>query len=156
LNLEREILFHMYRKPHRFSTRACNPMFDTFGDRHIVALFKLQQVVAFKFQSSAAAHDNHPLIPVLIVPKARRAPVRMRDDTLYLSGRIFKKSQKIFAIYSLCKLRENISSAARHAGRLQASAPDCRHVDDSSFAQRRWILQRMDYGVDHLLHSHKT
>jgi hypothetical protein len=127
-----------------------------FGDRHAVAFLQLDQLIAFKLQRRAAAHDDYPLVPVLIIPKARRTAVGVRNDSLDLGGRIFEKSQEIFSIRSLWKLRKNISGAPSHASLSQARAPDSCHVDDSLLARWRRILERRDYRVDHLLDGDKS
>ena len=87
----------MHREPEGGFAGLRDTMAYMARDNDIIAFFQFDDLAAGEFQRRAAAQDNHLFIFFLIVPKARRAFVRMRDDALDPDRRISPQASNSFA-----------------------------------------------------------
>ena len=73
---------NMHGEPNRFWIGLLNSMLHMARNRHMIALFHSHKLSPFELQGRFPAHYDDPLVLILIVPKTRRATVRLRDNTL--------------------------------------------------------------------------
>jgi hypothetical protein len=82
-------------EPNCFRTGLLNSIFHMARNRHIIALFHTHELSLFELQGRFPAHHDDPLVLILIIPKAERAAVGPRNDTLDLDGGCIEQAQRL-------------------------------------------------------------
>src|SRR5262245_59815732 len=87
---------NMYRQPDCVWIGPLNSMSHMAWNRHMIARVHPDELSPLELHTRFAAHHNDPFIFILIVPKAGRAAVRLRNDTLDLNRMVFEQAQRLF------------------------------------------------------------
>lgn len=96
----------MHGEPDRFWIGLLNSMFHIARNRYIVALLHAHQLSSFEFQGRFSTHHDDSFVLILIVPKTRRAAIRLRNDALDLAEGVFKQAQELLRAGKLWQIRK--------------------------------------------------
>src|SRR5262245_53485565 len=83
-------------------------------NRHMIAFVHPDDLSPLEFQSRFPAHHNDPFVFLLIVPKAGRTAVRLRNDALDCGTWVLKQDRKLFLTGKLGKVMKDIFHLDRH------------------------------------------
>src|SRR5262245_12450193 len=97
---------NMYGEPDCVWIGPLNSMSHMARNHNMIARVHPDELSPLEFQTRFAAHHNDPFVFILIVPKAGRAAVRLRNDTLDLNRMVFEQAQRLFRIEKLLQVRK--------------------------------------------------
>ena len=131
---------NMHGEPNCFCICLLNSMLHMARNRHMIALFHPHKLSPLELQSGFPAHYDDPLVLILIVPKTRRAAVRLRDDALDCNTWVLKQDRKLLLIGKLGKVMKDIFHLNGHI----------RPVQQATIRRNETVLETAD-GGNHLL-----